>query len=143
MNGLADHYKPIRDKNTSSRDESVHSIFPSVNGREGDLILFSMAFDDKAEDTDFRPPNGTDLVNFVNGRDEAGFLYSKELTTNNATGELVTRGPGGPENKDVLISLVLKSSSSSNIDSSISSISNRNSSISSIEDERFRIGLAH
>ena len=108
VNGAADYSTPIRDTNTSSKDDSVYSIFPSVYGKEGDLLLLSMAFDDRAEETDFRPPNGTDLINFVNGRDEAGFLYSKELTANNATGELATKGPGGPENKDALISLVLK-----------------------------------
>ena len=113
VNGIADHSDPIRDKNTASKDDSRNSIFPTVDGKEGDLLLLSMAFDDTAEESDFLPPIGTDLVNFVNGRDEAGYLYSKELTRNGATGKLKTRGKGGPEKKDALISLVLKGRSKS------------------------------
>ena len=87
VNGVDDS-SPVRDINTSSRDDSKLSVFPTVQGDEGDLLLLSMAFDDTAEASDFRPPNDMELVCFVNGKDEAGFLYSNEILSNEATGSL-------------------------------------------------------
>ena len=112
VNGT-NHSNPIRNKSTTSSDNNKQSIFPIVSGNKGDIVLLSMAYDDTAQKSDFRPPKGTQLISFVNGKDEAGFLYSKELK-NGTMGAFITGGEGGaagkvgPENKDALISLVLK-----------------------------------
>ena len=104
-----DKSDPVRGSSITSADNSAKSVFPSVHGKKGDLLLLSLAFDDKSNKSDFLPPAGTDLVNFVSGSDETGFLFSKQLSSNGDTGELKTKGNGGSENKDALISLVLES----------------------------------
>ena len=125
-----DRSDPIRRTGITSSDNSVKSIFPSVHGKKGDLLLLSMAFDDKSSKSDFLPPAGkwyklyidgaenitqncihcagTDLVDFISGSDETGFLFSKQLSSDGKTGELKTKGKGGSQNKDALITLVLK-----------------------------------
>ena len=103
-----DNSDPIRGSSGTSNDEDAASVFPSTDGMKGDLLLLSMAFDDTTKKRDFRPPMGTRFVNFVKGNDEAGYLYFERLFSNGPTGELVTRGVGGPASKDALISLVLK-----------------------------------
>ena len=129
MSGIAEHCKSIRNWNATSRDDSKHSVFPSVFGKKGDLLLLSMVFDDTAEEGDFSPPKGTELVNYVKGNDEAGFLYSKEFSSRGDTGEMITKGKGAAENKDALISLVLRGSCKCGINST--------------EDERVREEEAH
>ena len=99
---------PIRGSSGTSNDENTASIFPSVHGMKGDLLLLSMTFDDTTNELDFIQPDGTEFVNFVEGNDEAGHLYSKRLLSSGPTGKLVTKGVGGPGSKDALISLVLK-----------------------------------
>ena len=104
-----DASNPIRGFSGTSADGNRNSVFPSVYGGEkDDILLLSMAFDDTTEKNDFLPPSGTDFINFVNGKDEAGYIFSKVLTSNGETGELESIGPGGSSNKDALISLVLK-----------------------------------
>lgn len=107
VNGV-DSSDPIRGSGGISNDKNAASVFPSVRGMKGDLLLLSMAFDDATNELDFLQPDGTGFVNFVKGKDEAGYLYSKRLLSSGPTGKLVTRGKGGPASKDALISLVLK-----------------------------------
>lgn len=99
---------PVRSVATTSCDKSDSSIFPSVYGKEGDLLLLSMAFDDYASMQEFQAPTGTTMEKYVSGHDEAGFLYSKELNSVGETGVRVTRGSGNDYCKDVLISLVVR-----------------------------------
>ena len=103
-----DTLNPIRGFSGTSADDDSDSIFPSVYAEQGDLLLLSMAFDDTTEKNDFLPPATTNFINFVNGDDEAGYIFSKVLTSIGETGELESIGPGGSSNKDALISLVLK-----------------------------------
>ncbi|NVJ60249.1 MAG: DUF5011 domain-containing protein [Gammaproteobacteria bacterium] len=104
----ADLSNPIRDVATESNDGSADSLFPSVYGETNDLLLLSMAFDDTAQRDDFQAPDGMTLVDWTRGSDEAGFLYSERLSSNGQTGSRKTRGPGGPNAKDALISLTVR-----------------------------------
>lgn len=99
---------PIRSVNTVSCDRSDHSEFPSVYGKRRDALLLSMAFDDKSYVRRFGAPSGTHITDYVRGNDEAGFLYTKELTKEGETGVRSTRGPGDDFCKDALISLVVR-----------------------------------
>ncbi|NVJ62264.1 MAG: hypothetical protein HWE27_17890 [Gammaproteobacteria bacterium] len=104
--------KPIIDVATESNDGSSDSLFPSVYGEKNGLLLLSMAFDDTAQRDDFGAPNGMSLVDWTRGSDEAGFLYSQSISSNGETGSRKTRGPGGPNAKDALISLTVRASTS-------------------------------
>jgi len=105
---------PVRDFSTQSCDSDRHSIFPSVeNGRAGDILLLSMAFDDTAESDVFEHPDGTEFLGFTNGKDEAGYLYGTRLTANGPTGDFVTGGPGASRCKDALIAMTLRPASGS------------------------------
>merc|ERR1712157_241126 len=56
------------------------------------------------------------------GEDDAGYLFSKVLTSDGATGELETIGDGSSSNKDALISLVVRMSNSNDAHVNLSSI---------------------
>ena len=101
---------PVRSIATVSCDKSVRGHFPSVFGKKRDVLLLSMAFDDAAGLDDFKAPTGTRLEAFVEDSDEAGFLYSKELSKDGQTGIRVTRGKGRDPGrcKDALISLIVR-----------------------------------
>ena len=99
---------PIRSVATSSCDLSSKSIFPSVYGKTDDVLLLSMVFDDHASIQEFGAPIGTKMESYVSGHDEAGFLYSRKLTSEGETGVRVTVGPGSEYCKDALISLVVR-----------------------------------
>ena len=64
---------------TRSCDLSAKSVFPSVLGETNDILLLIMVFDDYASTDDFEAPTETSLVDYVSGKDEAGFLYFKVL----------------------------------------------------------------
>jgi len=100
---------PVRNVATMSCDKTNHSIFPSVHAEKNDLLLLSLVYDDRATDEHFPAPNGTRLESYTNGRDEAGFLYSKELAMEGETGifNLTTFGIKY-RCKDAMISLVVK-----------------------------------
>ncbi len=106
----ADNNNPIRSVATESNDNNPDSLFPSVNGNAGDLLMLSMAFDDTTARNDFGAPNGMQMFSFINGADEAGYVYGEILTQNGQTGSRKTSGPGGPNAKDALISLTVKPS---------------------------------
>lgn len=99
---------PVRSVATASCDLSDSSKFPSVYGKTDDVLLLSMVFDDYASVSDFQPPLGTKMESYVSGYDEAGFLYSKELTNEGETGIRTTEGDGRDKCKDALISLVVR-----------------------------------
>lgn len=104
----ANNQTPIYDVNTASNDRSPDSRFPSVNGPLGGLLLLSMAFDDTTARDDFLAPSGMSTLQWIAGSDEAGYLYAQSLAAAGATGERVTRGPGGPNAKDALIALTVQ-----------------------------------
>ena len=52
---------PIRSVSTMSCDKTNYSSFPSAYGKKDDLLLLSLAYDDKAVEQNFIPPNGTKL----------------------------------------------------------------------------------
>jgi len=103
-----DTSNPIRNVESESNDGSSDSIFPSVYGKKGDILLLSMAFDDKTDEDNFQPPDGTKLLGYKSYSDEAGFLYGAVLSEDGNTGEMKTHGNGAAKNKDALISLVLR-----------------------------------
>jgi len=100
---------PVRYLETESCDGIKPSAFPSIaDGRQNDILLLSMAFDDYQPEQRFRPPPGTDGLAYVGMSDEAGTLYTKKLTEDGPTGVQITEGYGGSECKDILISLTLR-----------------------------------
>ena len=56
---------------------------------------------------DFQPPDGTSLLAWIRGTDEAGFLFGKRLSRTGQTGQLVTSGRGGSTCKDALLSIIV------------------------------------
>lgn len=119
----ADTKDPIRDWNGTGNDGSTHSVFPSVYGRKGDLVLLSQGFDSGApgvREGDFLPPKGFDDYasmfdcNDPRSRrsrrykcDESGYLFGKVLYRNGETGSLTTLGHGRWEKSDSLVSLTI------------------------------------
>jgi hypothetical protein len=94
----------------TSCDRKYQSVFPSVYGKEDDILLLSQAFDDTASTTDFLAPEGTTRLGYIRSWDEAGFLYGKELRRTGYTGEHITEGLGlgnGAQCKDALLSIVV------------------------------------
>ena len=94
----------------TSCDRKYQSVFPSVYGKEDDILLLSQAFDDTASTTDFLAPEGTTRLGWIRSWDEAGFLYGKELRRTGYTGEHITEGLGlgnGAQCKDALLSIVV------------------------------------
>ncbi|MFE8070300.1 Ig-like domain-containing protein [Marinobacteraceae bacterium S3BR75-40.1] len=104
----ADTRNPIRDVATESDDHNSDSLFPSVDGRAGDMLLLSMAFDDTTDRDDFRAPDDTEMFQWIAGVDEAGYVYGQVLDEDGATGSKKTHGPGGPNAKDALIALTVR-----------------------------------
>ncbi|NVJ62108.1 MAG: DUF5011 domain-containing protein [Gammaproteobacteria bacterium] len=107
----ADNNDPIGDVATESNDGSPDSKFPSVIGNAGDLLLLSMAFDDTTNENDFLAPDGMETYQWIAGSDEAGYVYGQTLLQTGETGVKTTGGPGGPNAKDALISLIVKQGS--------------------------------
>lgn len=99
---------PIGDVATESNDGSSDSLFPSVYGESGDMLLLSMAFDDTTQRNDFRAPDGMEMYQWIAGPDEAGYVYGQVLTRNGETGSKKTRGDGGSRAKDALISVIIR-----------------------------------
>ncbi len=107
---------PVRAWANKGCDNSGASVFPSVYGQAGDMVLLSQSFDDNVSRSTFLPPDGTTLFGFINGDsgpapDETGYLFGKRLTSTGDTGTMTTHGPGGPGGqscKDALVSLTIK-----------------------------------
>merc|ERR1712194_967675 len=99
--------KPIYSFAGTSCDVAWESVFPSVKGRAGDVLLLSQSFDDTAEPSDFRAPASMATLGSTRSFDEAGFLFGKRLESGGNTGKQTTRGDGGPKCKDALLSIVV------------------------------------
>jgi len=108
--GGIDASDPVRDVGAVSCDQNSDSVFPSVEGNEGDILLLHMANDDAVEQDLFGPPPGTTVLAYTSGEDETGILYGKQLTASGSTGELKTEGDGSNVCRDALISLTLRRS---------------------------------
>ncbi len=99
---------PVRDWAGTGCDADPNSVFPSVDGVAGDLVLLSQSFDDAIASENFTAPSGTELLGYVSMSDEAGFLFGGILAASGATGPMETGGVGGPGCKDALVSLVVR-----------------------------------
>ncbi len=99
---------PVRDWSFRGCDRDPDSVFPSVFGEAGDMVLLSQSFDDAIAQSKFREPAGMATLGYVSNSDEAGFLFGGILTSSGNTGTMETRGDGGPSCKDALVSLTIR-----------------------------------
>lgn len=99
---------PIRDWDNEGCDNNPDSLFPSVYGVAGDMVLLSQSFDDQIAQSKFNPPDDTTTLGYVSQSDEAGFLFGGVLDSSGETGSMKTHGDGGPNCKDALVSLTIK-----------------------------------
>ena len=99
---------PVRAWANKGCDNDVDSLFPSVDGRKGDMLLLSQSFDDRVNKDVFGAPNGMTTFGYVANSDESGFLYGGILTADGATGVRRTNGPGASGCKDALVSITIK-----------------------------------
>jgi len=104
----ADTSDPVRDWSFKGCDGEADSLFPSVYGETGDMVLLSQSFDDAIAKAKFGPPSGTNSFGYVSNSDEAGFLFGGILDATGETGPMRTQGDGGPNCKDALVSLTIK-----------------------------------
>ncbi|MCU0664229.1 MAG: hypothetical protein MUC50_18115 [Myxococcota bacterium] len=99
---------PVRDWAHTGCDNNPDSLFPSVYGQSGDMVLMSQSFDDMVAQSKFNPPDGASTFGYVSQSDEAGFLFGKKLSSTGETGSMKTHGDGASNCKDALISLSIK-----------------------------------
>ncbi len=99
---------PVRGWAHKGCDNDLDSLFPSVNGVKGDMLLLSQSFDDTVTKDKFGAPNGMQTFGYVAGNDEAGFLFGSILTQDGATGVRCTNGSGASSCKDALVSILIK-----------------------------------
>lgn len=104
----ANNSDPIRDTANEGCDDNSDSLFPSVYGVAGDMVLLSQSFDDAVSQSKFGAPDGTTTFGYVSQSDEAGFLFGGVLDSTGETGEMKTRGEGASSCKDALVSLTIK-----------------------------------
>ena len=99
---------PVRDWAHKGCDNDNDSLFPSVDGRKGDMLLLSQSFDDFVNKETFGAPNGMATYGYVGNSDETGFLYGAILSADGPAGIRRTTGPGASSCKDALISVTIK-----------------------------------
>jgi hypothetical protein len=99
---------PIRDTANRGCDKNADSLFPSVYGRKGDMLLLSQSYDDRISQSNFGAPSGMSTFGYVSNSDEAGFLFGGILDRDGETGERKTSGNGGSSCKDALVSVTIK-----------------------------------
>ncbi|WP_416395512.1 hypothetical protein [Allohahella sp. A8] len=104
----ADTGNPIRDTATRGCDGNSDSLFPSVYGKRGDMVLLSQSFDDAVSKSRFNPPDNTMTFGYVSNSDEAGFLFGGVLSRDGETGAMKTHGEGASSCKDALVSLTVR-----------------------------------
>lgn len=104
----ANNQSPVRDWAFKGCDKSSDSVFPSVAGQKGDMLLLSQSFDDAVSKDKFGEPSGMSTFGYVSNSDEAGFLFGSILTSNGETGTRTTQGSGASSCKDALVSLTIK-----------------------------------
>ena len=66
---------PTRDVSGASCDKSSKSVFPSVYGKENDVLLLSQSFDDPASEGDFIPPSGISVLGFLQVKEDVSFIF--------------------------------------------------------------------
>ena len=98
----------MRDWANEGCDGDEDSLFPSVHGEAGDLLLLSQSYDDAIAQAKFGAPSGTESFGYVSDSDEAGFLFGGTLASSGDTGVMRTQGDGGSSCKDALVSLTIK-----------------------------------
>jgi len=99
---------PIRDWANEGCDNNPDSLFPSVYGQAGDMVLLSQSYDDRVDQAVFGAPPGATTFGYISNSDEAGFLYGKKLTATGETGSMKTSGDGASSCKDGLVSMTIK-----------------------------------
>ncbi|WP_338845015.1 hypothetical protein V8J88_15105 [Massilia sp. W12] len=99
---------PVRAWANKGCDNDADSLFPSVDGRRGDMLLLSQSFDDAVAKDKFGAPNGMSTFGYVSNSDEAGFLFGGILSADGQTGVRRTNGAGASACKDALISITIK-----------------------------------
>jgi len=99
---------PIRAWAHKGCDNSSDSLFPSVYGVSGDMLLLSQSYDDRIAKEKFGAPPGMSTFGYVSNSDEAGFMFGKRLTSTGATGTMRTSGDGGSSCKDGLVSMTIR-----------------------------------
>ena len=99
---------PIRDSAHRGCDGNSDSLFPSVYGKKGDMLLLSQSFDDAVSQSRFGAPDGMSTFGYVSNSDEAGFLFGSVLDRDGESGERKTRGEGASSCKDALVSVTIK-----------------------------------
>lgn len=99
---------PVRAWAHKGCDGDADSVFPSVEGRKGDMLLLSQSFDDAVSRDKFGAPSGMSTFGYISNSDEAGFLYGGVLGADGATGTRQTTGSGASNCKDALVSLTIR-----------------------------------
>ena len=99
---------PVRATANKGCDGDNASLFPSVDGRKGDMLLLSQSFDDAVSKDTFTAPGGMTTFGYIGKSDESGFLFGGILTQDGPTGVRRTNGPGASACKDALVSLTIK-----------------------------------
>ncbi|MDX5297342.1 MAG: hypothetical protein LPK85_00175, partial [Gammaproteobacteria bacterium] len=99
---------PVRAWANKGCDGDADSLFPSVEGRKGDMLLLSQSYDDAVSKDKFGAPNGMSTFGYVSNSDEAGFLFGGLLSSDGPTGVRRTNGSGASSCKDALVSLTIK-----------------------------------
>jgi len=105
-----DMTNPIRSVGLRSIDNVAQTIFPSVDAEAGDILLLSSAHDDLVSEGLFSAPPTTTTVGYVNGLDEVGILFAKQITSSGPTGELQTVGVGNTvaPDRELMISIAVR-----------------------------------
>jgi len=65
---------PIRDVSGESCDKSSDSVFPSVLGKENDVLLMSSSFDDPVSVNSFTPPSGASTLGYIRVRGDVSII---------------------------------------------------------------------
>lgn len=99
---------PVRAWDNKGCDGSDDSLFPSVDGRKGDMLLLSQSFDDAVSKDKFGAPSGMTTFGYVSNSDEAGFMYGAILSSDGPTGIRQTTGSGASSCKDALVSMTIR-----------------------------------
>lgn len=99
---------PVRATANKGCDNDNDSMFPSVDGRKGDMLLLSQSFDDFVSKDTFTAPSGMSTFAYVGNSDETGFMFGGILTQDGPTGVRRSNGPGASACKDALVSLTIK-----------------------------------
>jgi len=108
----ANNTDPVRAWAGKGCDHDGDSLFPSVSGNAGDLLLLSQSNDQPVPASRFLPPSGTTSYGYVTGNDETAFLFAQKVTSTGQTGVKRTQGPGETQQgawcKDLTMSVTIR-----------------------------------